>query len=177
MLLAVCLYARIRYHRRCNLFFFTVISSSRDRRRPFGAQDLHICHALGLAVARAALAYINKLSVGAGITKLACVAFGWGADCLWPLAQTGAVDAWAIVHGSLHRSFVTRVRVSGIVHVRRRPLEAVVPVSVVCEAHTQHWPKLCCFHCGDWVGASAQQALIKLKRLLPRSSQTESSTC
>ncbi len=33
-------------------------------------------------------------------------------------AQAGAVDAWAIVHGHLHRSFVQRVRVPGIVHVR-----------------------------------------------------------
>ena len=54
-----------------------------------------------------------------GITKFACVGFGWGADCLWPLAQAGAVDAWAVVHGHLHRSFVQRVRVPGIVHVRR----------------------------------------------------------
>jgi hypothetical protein len=54
----------------------------------------------------------------AGITKFACVGFGWGVDCVWPLALTGAVDAWALIHGSLHRSFVTRVRVPGILHVR-----------------------------------------------------------
>ena len=56
----------------------------------------------------------------AGVTKFACVGLGWGAECVWPLAQTGAVDAWALVHGSLHRSFVTRVKIPGIVHVRHR---------------------------------------------------------
>ena len=53
----------------------------------------------------------------AGISKFACVGYGWGADPLWPLAQSGAVDAWAIVHGHINRGFIRQVKTPGIVLV------------------------------------------------------------
>ena len=52
-----------------------------------------------------------------GISKIACVGYGWGADPLWPLAQSGAVDAWAVVHGHINRGFIRQVKTPGIVLV------------------------------------------------------------
>ncbi len=53
----------------------------------------------------------------AGISKFACVGYGWGADPLWPLAQSGAVDAWAVIHGHINRGFIRQVKTPGIVQV------------------------------------------------------------
>jgi dienelactone hydrolase len=51
----------------------------------------------------------------AGITKLACVGYGSGAEHVVPLALAGAVDAWAIVHGRASRKLALLAMAPGIV--------------------------------------------------------------
>jgi len=52
------------------------------------------------------------------VTKVACVGVGSGAELLTPLAVTGAVDAWAVVHGRASRKLASRARTPGIIQVR-----------------------------------------------------------
>ena len=80
---------------------------------------------LGRALHPATASHVAML-LRAGISKFACVGYGWGADPLWPLAQSGAVDAWAIVHGHINRGFIRQVKVPGIVQVRS-PMAADSP--------------------------------------------------
>ena len=52
-----------------------------------------------------------------GITKLACVAYGAGAEHVVPLALAGAVDVWAIIHGRASRKLALLSTTPGIVQV------------------------------------------------------------
>ena len=61
-----------------------------------------------------------------GVTKVACVAVGSGAELLTPLAVTGAVDAWALVHGRASRKLASRARTPGIIQVNL-PLPKELP--------------------------------------------------
>ena len=58
------------------------------------------------------------LTSTAGVSKVACVGVGSGAELLTPLAVTGAVDAWAVVHGRASRKLASRARTPGIIQVR-----------------------------------------------------------
>ena len=77
------------------------------------------------------MAIIDRLAgFQAGVTKVACVAVGSGAELLTPLAVDGAVDAWAVVHGRASRKLAARGKSPGIIQVTPRSLSVLVLLCV-----------------------------------------------
>ena len=61
---------------------------------------------------------VKPFTNDAGISKLACVGYGSGAELVTPLAVAGAVDAWAMAHGRASRRLAVKAQSPGIIQVR-----------------------------------------------------------